>query len=80
MRPHRLLDPLRRTGASGSWLVLAGAVAVALFAAGLMLYVPFWESNDDNGMSMIAHGYGIAKTPSPLLLFQNVLVGYFLQL
>ncbi len=80
MSPHCLPDPLRRTGASGSWLLVSAAAAVALFAAGLMLYQPFWESNDDAGMSMIAHGYGLATAPSPLLLFQNVLVGYVLQL
>jgi len=74
-----LSDPSTRAGASAFWLLVCTAVTVALFAAGLMLYEPFWESNDDVGMSMIAHGYGIAKSPSPLLLFQNVLVGYLLQ-
>jgi hypothetical protein len=60
-------------------LFICGAAAVALFAAGLANYEPFWESNDDSGMSMIAHGYGIGTTPSPLLLFENVLIGYLLQ-
>jgi len=74
-----LSDPSTRAGASAYWLLVCTAVTVALFASGLMLFEPFWESNDDVGMSMIAHGYGIANSPSPLLLFQNVLVGYLLQ-
>ncbi|WP_454784961.1 hypothetical protein [Legionella sp. WA2024007413] len=35
-----------------------------------------WRTNDDVGMSMIAHGYGIAKLASPNILFSNVLWGY----
>lgn len=35
-----------------------------------------WRTNDDVGMSMIAHGYGIAKFASPNILFSNVLWGY----
>jgi hypothetical protein len=53
---------------------LVGAVLVAL----LMLYTPFWETNDDVGMSMVAHGYGIAAYPSSALIFSNVCWGWLL--
>lgn len=45
-----------------------------------VLFEPRWESNDDIGMSMIAHGYGLAEFGSPKLIFSNVLWGYFVRL
>jgi hypothetical protein len=67
----------RRAGAL--WLLTSFAVTAALFAAVLVAFVPFWETNDDVAMSMVAHGYGSANAPSASLLFQNVLIGYLLQ-
>ena len=43
------------------------------------LYQPLWETNDDVGMSMIAHGYGVAAFSSPNLVFSNVIWGYLTQ-
>jgi hypothetical protein len=40
---------------------------------------PRWETNDDVGMSMVAHGYGVALTGSPNLVFSNVLWGYLVR-
>lgn len=36
----------------------------------------FWETNDDEHMAMIAHGYGITAAPSPGLVFSNVAWGW----
>jgi len=43
-------------------------------------FVPKWETIDDVGMSMIAHGYGIALVGSPNILFSNVLWGHLVRL
>jgi hypothetical protein len=56
-------------------LVLASVAAY--FALVLWGIGPFWETNDDVGMSMISHGYGFIDTGSPNLLFSNILWGYF---
>ena len=40
---------------------------------------PHWETNDDVGMSMVAHGYGIAAFGSPQIMFSNVLWGYVIR-
>lgn len=52
-------------------------VTTSLFA--LVVFPPIWETNDDVGMSMLAHGYGIIAEPTPKLIFSNVLWGYFAQ-
>lgn len=43
-------------------------------------FEPRWETNDDVGMSMVAHGYGIAAIGSPNLIFSNVVWGYLVRL
>jgi len=53
-------------------LIYAAAIIVAMCS----IFDPFWTSNDDVVMSMIAHGYGVASQSSPNLLFSNVLWGY----
>ena len=52
--------------------VLAAVIIVTLCVS----FEPFWDTNDDVAMSMIAHGYGIAAYSSPYLIFSNVLWGY----
>jgi hypothetical protein len=44
-----------------------------------LLFSPQWETNDDVGMSMVAHGYGIAAKGSPNLIFSNVLWGHLVR-
>jgi hypothetical protein len=44
-----------------------------------LIFEPRWETNDDVGMSMVAHGYGIAATGSPNLIFSNIIYGYFVR-
>jgi hypothetical protein len=51
---------------------------VYILALGL-LFEPRWETNDDVAMSMVAHGYGIAKVGMPNLIFSNVLWGYLIR-
>lgn len=43
-------------------------------------FSPEWDTNDDVGMSMVAHGYGIAAAGSPNLIFSNIVWGYFVRL
>ena len=38
-----------------------------------------WETNDDVGMSMAAHGYGMAAVSTPNIVFSNVLWGAFVR-
>ena len=50
--------------------------ATVIIVALCVSFEPFWETNDDVAMSMIAHGHGIAAYSSPHLIFSNVLWGY----
>lgn len=54
---------------------LAPLLALAIITISYTIFTPFWQTNDDVGMSMIAHGYGIAMYPSPYLIFSNVIWG-----
>lgn len=60
-------------------------LALAIFASitfvGLLsvFLTPIWETNDDVGMSMIAHGYGFVAEGSPNLIFSNVLWGHIVR-
>jgi len=54
------------------------AYALAIAALDQSVGIGF-ESNDDVAAMMIAHGFGIAATPSAVLPFSNVLQGYFVQ-
>jgi hypothetical protein len=66
---------------SNSRLMLGSFVAAAILVFLLcFLFDPRWETNDDVGMSMVAHGYGIAAIGSPNLIFSNVLWGYLVRL
>jgi MFS family permease len=61
---------------------LAGITALgftAVLAAIVLISLPpFWETNDDVGMAMMADGYGFAAYPSPTIVFSNVLYGHAL--
>lgn len=63
------------------------SILLASFAASLsfvfffsLFFHPIWMTNDDVGMSMIAHGYGAVAVGSPNLTFSNVLWGYLVGL
>jgi len=61
--------------------MLGSFAASAIFVFLLcFLFDPRWETNDDVGMSMVAHGYGLAAIGSPNLIFSNVLWGYLVRL
>lgn len=51
-------------------------ITIAIFVALLSIYTPIFETNDDSGMSMIAHGYGLSMHPSPYIMFSNIVYGY----
>lgn len=44
-----------------------------------IFFEPRWVTNDDVGMSMVAHGYGIAAVDMPNLVFSNVIWGYLVR-
>jgi hypothetical protein len=68
------LAPARR---QSSTLLIAVGVAALLIGSLSLLFEPRWETNDDVGMSMIAHGFGIAAFGTPNLVFSNVVWGHF---
>lgn len=57
----------------------AGLFFGAFFVLLLFFFEPRWETNDDVGMSMVAHGYGIVAKGSPNLIFSNVVWGYIVR-
>jgi hypothetical protein len=59
------------------WLPWAACAAV--LAATPWLGEPRWETNDDVGMAMVAHGYGIVAEPDVRLVFSNALYGELLR-
>ena len=70
------LTPARREYLS--WV--AWPISVGLVLLLCSLSSPIFETNDDVHLSMIAHGYGIATTGSPRLVYSNVLWGYLIRL
>lgn len=66
------------TGIHGALGALAGAAAFVLLLG--LVFGFRWETNDDVAMSMVAHGYGIAATGMPNIVFSNVLWGHLVRL
>ncbi|RLK35512.1 hypothetical protein [Cupriavidus plantarum] len=60
-------------------LALAILASVAFISLLSVFLTPIWETNDDVGMSMIAHGYGFVADGSPNLIFSNVLWGHIVR-
>lgn len=56
--------------------IIFPAAVIALLVTFLS---PSWMTNDDPAMSMIAHGYGAAQKPSPLIYFSNLYWGKIVQ-
>lgn len=59
---------------------VAWPISVGLVLLLCSISSPIFDTNDDVHLSMIAHGYGIATTGSPCLVYSNVLWGYFIRL
>ena len=57
--------------------LLISTVSVAIL---MQFFVPYWETNDDIAMAMVAHGYGLAATASPNIGFSNIIWGYVVYL
>ena len=63
---------------SRPWVV--SSVFVLLLATVAWIAVkPRWETNDDPGMMMLAHGVGLAAEPTPNIVYSNVLWGHLVQ-
>lgn len=60
------------------WLGAVLAVLLPVLAV-CLARLPRWESNDDVGMAMLAHGYGMADAGSPHLVFSNVVWGHIVR-
>ncbi|QSQ42461.1 hypothetical protein ISN35_03300 [Xanthomonas translucens pv. undulosa] len=61
------------------WLVVSLMVLLSVLAV-CAACPPRWETNDDVGMAMLSHGYGMAAVGSPNLVFSNVVWGYIVRL
>lgn len=59
--------------------ILALSISLAVLFALCLFFYPRWETNDDVGMSMVAHGYGLVTVGSPNIIFSNVLWGYLVR-
>jgi hypothetical protein len=59
--------------ATDVWPYLMG---FAILLAMLIICRPFWLTNDDAQMSLIADGQGLAGVPSPHLVLTNIVWGY----
>ena len=75
MANSALSNCLRRN----SGLALDFCVSASFVFALCFFFEPRWETNDDVGMSMVAHGYGIAAVGFPNLVFSNVIWGYLVR-
>lgn len=60
-------------------LSLAFVISLVFVTVLCFFVEPHWETNDDIGMSMVAHGYGMATSGSPYLVFSNILWGYLVR-
>lgn len=58
------------------WAFLISLIFVSTLC---FFFEPYWNTNDDVGMSMVAHGYGFAAVSSPTLVFSNVIWGYLIR-
>jgi hypothetical protein len=68
-------------GRSFGCVLFSSFIFVAAIVCTLVFFMePRWETNDDVGMSMVAHGYGMASVGSPRLIFSNVLWGWLVRL
>jgi hypothetical protein len=68
-----------RSGGASRDLGMAAGATLVLFAALYASFVPVFLTNDDVGMAMVAHGYGLAIHGDPNLIFSNVLWGHLVR-
>lgn len=62
-----------QAGARGYAPFIVGLIILAVF---MLASQPFWLTNDDVAMSMVANGTGIAAWASPRLVLTNIAWGY----
>lgn len=63
---------------TGYWKYLPYVLGLAALLAYVSLCTPFWRSNDDVSMSLIAAGGGIAASPSAHLVLTNIVWGWLI--
>ena len=68
--------PLSQKNSRFLWDFLISLIFVSTLC---FFFEPYWNTNDDVGMSMVAHGYGFAAVSSPTLVFSNVVWGYLVR-
>lgn len=59
-------------------LIFLIPIVILLFI--VLIFSPYWNTNDDVGMSMRAHGYGVSSTASVYLQNSNIMWGYFIKI
>jgi hypothetical protein len=62
----------------GYWKYLPYVLGLAALLVYVSFCTPFWRSNDDVSMSLIASGGGIAASPSPRLVLTNIAWGWLI--
>lgn len=78
MDARALLGCVRQGMHSRYLKLLPYAIGFILLFAFLFGSCPFWLTNDDVSMAMIANGTGIAAEPSPRLVLTNIAWGYLI--
>lgn len=78
MDAHALLARLRQGTHSRYQKFLPYVIGFVVLCAFLFASRPFWLTNDDVSMAMIANGTGIAAAPSPRLVLTNIAWGYLI--
>lgn len=73
MDKNKIIDSIFSPAQNKFWLSLLFflVIVVGIYS----VFSPIWETNDDVAMSMVAHGYGLATSGTPNIVFSNVLWG-----
>lgn len=61
------------------WFLWDFLISLLFVSALCFFFEPYWNTNDDVAMSMVAHGYGFAAVSSPTIVFSNVLWGHLVR-
>lgn len=78
MDAHALMGRVRQGTHSRYLKFLPYLIGFIVLCAFLFASRPFWLTNDDVSMAMIANGTGIAAAPSPRLVLTNIAWGYLI--
>lgn len=59
--------------------IISIIIVLMFIGTAYSIYTPIWMTNDDIGMSMAAHGYGIAAEGTANIIFSNVVWGFLVK-